>query len=609
VQQLRAQLEETSLRLAGEFDRRNGTSRQTDRVRSILDAPDTVHVPLAVPNPLPAPEPDEDINADPVELAYQAHRAYEENDFLTGYRLLKSVPADLDPLLPANLAARLAARRLVVLAPPTQPQDVVEDLAAAVRRLNDVGDLDQAIRFQARLGMLRAEAGDLDAGIEIAERALESAETHSPPTGRILVRLILCELLDHRHEHTHADELLAEALRLAEQAAPERVASVLLESADHEARQGNLDAAERLVVEAMGFPGLRPGDRFHGLRARAAIAEVRGDVELSLAASAELVTFIKQYPGPWVPDVLLHRAQILENLELSGRHLAELVDTVAVCRAESGPGEIARACYLLSSGYLAAGRLVEAAEALEEALRLLPADDVDGTLRIRFRLGSVCAELGEIVEGHRHFEAMLDLVADAPPPSQAMVWGGLGSTTQEPAEAERCHRTAAELWERAELPVEACRAWIKAAASIADDEPESALTSLERAMSQIPPDIELTSRLTSEVLELRGYTYARLERNAEALADNVRAAELVSALGEPDWQIFLMVRAARVHIAMDAAATAEQLAKDSVALISPDTPPSIVARVLDVLSRALESQAKPVQDDTTARLLTARLRD
>jgi tetratricopeptide (TPR) repeat protein len=480
-----------------------------------------------------------------------------------------------------------------------------------VQRLVEVGDLDQAARFHARLGMLRAEAGDLEAGIATVEQALVSAEAHSSSSGRILVRLILCELLDHRHEHDRGGELLAESLRLAEKTDSDKVASVLLESADHEARQGNLDAADRLMAEVLATPGLRPGDRFHGLRARAAIAEVRGDVELSLALSAELVEFVRRYPGPWLPDVLLHRASLLEKIDRTGEHLRELVDTVAVCRTEGTPMETAHACYVLSSGYLAHGRLVEAAEALEEALRLLPGhDDEEATLRIRFRLGSVCAELGEHTEARRHFRAMTELVSDAPSASQAMVWAGLGATSHqldEPLEAERCHRRSAELWEEADLPVEACRAWIKTAAVIADDNPSVALEALKRAMSQIP-DSDLADQLTAEVLELRGYTYARQERYEEALTDNVQAATIVEALGEPDWQIFLMVRAARVHIAMKAPDTAEQLARDAVPLISDDTPASIVARVLDVLSRALEAQAKPVSQDTTARTLTARLR-
>ncbi|MET0133571.1 MAG: hypothetical protein ABW215_08250 [Kibdelosporangium sp.] len=607
AEQLREQLEATALRLAGDFDQRNGTGRQTERVRSILDAPDTVHVPLAVPDPAPVTAP-AGVHTDPVELAYQAQLAYEENDFLTGYQLLRSLPADLDPLLPSNLAARLAARRLVVFSRPGRPAEIIGELAAAVRRLTEVGELDQAARFHARMGMLQAENGDLDAGIATAQEALESAETHSSSTGRILVRLILCELLDLRHEHDRAGELLAEATRLAERTEPRRLASVLLESADHEARQGNLDTAERLVADAMSKPGLRPGDLFHALRARSGIAEIRGDVELLLATSAEFVEFVRQYPGPWVADVMLHRATILDNLDRSAQHLDELVDTVAMCRAQDNPAATARACYLLSSGYLGCGRLVEAAEALEEALRLLPEEDVDSTLRVRFRLGSVCAELGENAEGHQHFTAMLQLVAGAPAASQAMVWGGLGSTTPDVAEADRCHRRSAQLWEEAELPVEACRAWIKAAGTIADDDPESALESLKRAVSQIPPGAEVAPRLTAEVLELRGYTYARLERNAEALSDNETAAELVSGLGEPDWQIFLMVRAARVHIALGAPDAAEQLARDSIVLMTDETPPSIVARVLDVLTRALEAQSKPVRPDPLAKALTARLR-
>jgi tetratricopeptide (TPR) repeat protein len=605
AKRLREQLESTALKWAAKFDERNGTTRQTERIQSILAAPDTVRIPLAVPDAAAVAEP-EPVTADPVELAYQAHLAYEENDFLTGYRLLKSLPEDLDPLLPAKLAARLAARRVVVFTPP----NLLDELALAVQQLVEVGDLDQAARFHARLGMLRAEAGDLEAGIATVEQALVSAEAHSSSSGRILVRLILCELLDHRHEHDRGGKLLAESLRLAEETDFDRVPSVLLESADHEARQGNLDAADRLMAEVLATPGLRPGDRFHGLRARAAIAEVRGDVELSLATSAELVEFIRRYPGPWLPDVLLHRASLLENIDRTGEHLRELVDTVALCRTEGTPMETAHACYVLSSGYLAHGRLVEAAEALEEALRLLSGDDEEVTLRIRFRLGSVCAELGEHTEARRHFRAMTELVADAPSASQAMVWAGLGTTSHqlnEPLEAERCHRRSAELWEQADLPVEACRAWIKTAAVIADDNPAIAMEALKRAVSQIP-DSDLADQLTAEVLELRGYTYARLERYEEALADNVQASAIVAALGEPDWQIFLMVRAARVHIAMKAPGTAEQVARDAVPLISDETPASIVARVLDVLSRALEAQAKSVSQDTTARALTARLR-
>ncbi|MCE7001862.1 tetratricopeptide repeat protein [Kibdelosporangium philippinense] len=601
--QLRSYLTSRAQELALEFDARNGSSRQSSRIRSILEAADAVHVPLAVPNPAASPPL---VTADPVELAYQAHLAYEENDFLTGHRLLKSLPADLDPLLPSKLAAQLAARRLVVFPGP----DVLSLLPLGIDRLAAVGDLDQAARFHARFGMLQAEAGDLDGGIAIVEQALVQAEAHSSSVGRILVRLILCELLDNRHEHTRSSELLDEALELARETASERVMSVLLEQADHEARQGNLDDADKIMDQVLTTPGLCPGDRFHALRARMAIAEVRGDVDLALQTSSELVEFVRNYPGPWRPDVLLHRASMVDNLDRAGAHLRDLVDTVAVCRTEGTPLETAHACYVLSSGYLAHGRLVEAAEALEEALRLLPVEaEEDATLRIRFRLGSVCAELGEHAEGRRHFQAMLDLVADAPSASQAMVWAGLGSTNHALdsfEEAERCHRRSAELWEEAELPVEACRAWIKTAAAIADSSPDVALEALERASTHIGG--ELADRLTAEMLELRGYTYTQLSRHSESLADNLRAASIVRDLGEPDWEIFLMVRAARNHMGLDAPAVAEQLARDSVALISEDTPPSIIARVLDVLTRALDAQSKPVSSDPTARTLTARLR-
>lgn len=611
AEQLGVLLRTSALTLAADFDRRNGTTRQSERIESILDAEDTVHVPLAVPNAVPSREP-QPVTADPVELAYQAHQAYENNDFLSGYQLLRSLPADLDPLLPDDLAARLAARRIVVFDARALSPAVLSDLEAAVRRLRAVGDEDQAARFQARLGVLTAETGDLAAGVEIVTKALADADTHSPAAGRILVRLILCELLDHRHDHAEARLVLDEAMRLAEDAEPAWLPSVLLESAEHEARQRSLDTADDVLIRVLAMPDLAPGNRFHALRTRAGVAEVRGEVDVALKLAADLVEYVRQYPGPWQPDVLLYRAALLDNLDRAGQHLADLTETVAVCRTEGTDIETARACFLLSSGYLARGRLVEAAEALEEAVRLLPPENTHQLLPVWYRLATVCAELGEHVEAKRHFSTMLDLVDDAPLPSQAMVWAGLGAVNyslSDNEQAERCHSRAAELWEQAGLAVEACHAWVKTAAVLADTDPHAAFVAIERATAHIPTDEgELADRLTAEVLELRAYTHAQAGQYAESLADNTHAASLASGLDEPDWQVFLMVRAARAHIALGAPESAERLARESVDLLSEDTPRSIVARVLDVLTKALEAQGGVVHKDQTARALTARLR-
>ncbi|TCO53185.1 hypothetical protein [Actinocrispum wychmicini] len=609
--QLGTLLRVSALTIAADFDRRNGTTRQSDRVQSILDAEDTVPVPLAVPNAMPPREP-EPVTADPVELARQAHQAYENNDFLTGFQLLRSLPADLDPLLPADLAARLAARRIMVFDSYTPSPTVLRDLEAAIQRLRAVGDEDQAVRFQARLGLLTAELGDLDAGLEIATRALADVDALAPATGRILVRLILCELLDLRHEYAEAGALLAEATRLAEETEPTWVPSVLVEAAEHEGRQRNLDAADEVLARMLAMPDLQSGQRFEGLRIRAWVAELRGDVGMALATAADVVEYAKRFPGPWQADMLLYRAALLDRSGHAGQHLAELAETVAVCRAEGTAGDTARACFLLSSGYLARNRLVEAAEALEEAVRLLPPEESDHKPPVWYRLATVCAELGEHAEAKRLFTTMLDMVADAPLPTRALVWSGLGAANyalSDSDQAEDCHRRSAELWEQAGLPVEACQAWVKAAAVLADTRTDAAFVAIERAMAQIPADNdELADRLTAEVLELRAYTHAQAGQHAESLADNTHAVSLVSKLDEPDWQVFLMVRAARAHVALGAPESAERLARESVELLSEDTPRSIVARVLDVLTRALDAQGSTVHQDTTARALTARLR-
>lgn len=607
--ELRDQLRASALTLAAKFDERNGTGWQTRRVESIMDAPDAVPVPLAVPNPMPAPDLPP-ITADPVELAEQTVRAFDDNDFFAGYRLLRSLPADLDPLLPATLAAQLAARRLVA-SPRGAPTPALDELAAAVDRLVAVGADDQAARFQARLGALTARAGDLDGGFEIATEALANADARAGVTGRIITRLILCELLDERHEHDRATDLLVEAKELAEQSDPARVPTVLQEAAEHAGRQHDLDAADQLVRQLSAMPGLPPATRFQALWTRFAIAKVRGDVDVAVALADELVEFLRPYPGPWAVDVHLHRATMLDDLHRAGDHLAELTEAVAVCRAEGTPADTAWACYLLSSGYVAHGRFVEAAEALEEALRMLGPDDNERLLRVTYRLGAVCTELGEHRDARKHYTVAVDLAADAPPASQAMAWAGLGNTNYELddlVEAERGHRRAAELWEEAGLPVEAVRAWGKTAGVLADTDPPAAIAATANAMAQIPPDEdELTNRLTAEVLELRAYAHTQAGQHADALADNLRAADLVADLDEPAWRVFLMVRAARAHVALDAADKAEDLARAAVELLSEDTPLSIVARVLDVLTKALDAQGKP--SDATVKALTAWLRD
>jgi tetratricopeptide (TPR) repeat protein len=608
--ELREQLRTSALTLAAKFDERNGTGWQTHRVRSIMDAPDTGPVPLAVPNPMPAPDLPP-VTADPVELADQVFKAIDQNDGFTEHRLLRSLPADLDPLLPDTVAARLAARRVVVRAGARPSTTDLDSLAAAVRRLAEVGEHDQAARFQARLGVLTAQTGDLDSGIATAYEALANADAHSPPRGRVAVRLVLCELLDLRHEHERAGELLAEATRLAEETDPDRLMpGVLQEAAEHEGRRHNLDEADRIITRLLALP-LSSSARLQAMWTRIAIAMFRGDPELSLTLADEVLEFIRPYPGPWTVAVHLHRATMLDDLHRTGDHLAELTEVVAVCRTEGAPADTAWACYLLSSGYLAHNRFVEAAEALEEALRLLGPDNTERLLRVTYRLGAVCAELGEHRDARKHYAVAVDLAAGTPAASQAMAWAGLGNTNYELddlVEAERCHRRAAELWEEAGLPVEAVRAWVKTAGVLADTDPQAAFAATANAMTQIPPDEgELSNRLTAEVLELRAYAHTQAGRHAEALADNLRAADLVAGCGEPAWQVFLMVRAARAHIALGAADKAEDLARDAVELLAEDTPPSIVARVLDVLTKALDAQRKPA--DTTVKALTAWLRD
>ncbi|NUT52177.1 MAG: hypothetical protein HOV94_33515, partial [Saccharothrix sp.] len=152
--ELRALLEAQALELAARFDRRNGSDAVSTRIRRTLATPDTVPVPLAVPvaaEPSPAVVDDEEEEpvavADPVELARRMCDAFDDGEFIVGMRLLRSLPADLDPLLPESLGALVAARRAIAGGHLRPKAEVLAELDAAVERLAACGEHDLANRF------------------------------------------------------------------------------------------------------------------------------------------------------------------------------------------------------------------------------------------------------------------------------------------------------------------------------------------------------------------------------------------------------------------------------------------------------------------------------
>ncbi|WP_229795473.1 hypothetical protein, partial [Saccharothrix coeruleofusca] len=459
---LRALLEERALGTAALFDQRNGTDAVSRWVRRTLETPDTAHVPLAVPVAAPAPVEAEPVVADPVELARGAVEAFDGDDMLTGMRLLRSLPAELDPLLPEVLAAQVAARRALVA---DEDDAARAEFTAAVERLAGAGEHDLAARYRARGALRWFDHSDEESAIAVVRACLAQART---PDTAVPVRLVLVKLLAHAGDLDGARAVLAEAAELAESEVPRLLPRVRCEQAEQLAVRQRLDEAHAAAVALLAD---RPpaSVRFNALRLRLRLEVLRGDAEAALATADALVDDFSTVRGPWTGEAHQQRMAVIDQLGLAHEHLPELREAVAAAHEWGTPPEVVGACYVLSGGYLGAQRPVEAAEALEEALRV-----ADGALPpgertpVLFRLGQVCAQLGELEAAQRHLGTALDHVEPDDLVPRATVLDALaavrGRQGQE-AEAARCYREAALAWEAAEEPGEAAGSWVEAASA------------------------------------------------------------------------------------------------------------------------------------------------
>ncbi|RKT56631.1 hypothetical protein [Saccharothrix australiensis] len=615
--ELRALLEARALDLADRFDRRNGTDAVSRRVRARLALADTAHVPLAVPVPAaPAPEPAEEPVAvgDPVELAREMGRAFDEGDFVTGVRLLRSLPADLDPLLPEGLAAAVAARRALVARQARPPAEVLADLDAAIARLAAAGEHDLANRHRCRAAVMRAEVEGPDAAAARARDCVAEADRSGTPYTRVVTRLLLADLLADVDEFDEQGELVRSALAVAEEAVPELVSRVRCDLAQHRATVGLLDEAAGLVADVLATSP-PPSVRFDALRLRMKIETVQGSPD-ALATAAEFVAAFSAPRGPWTAEAHRQRVASVERLGAEEHHLDELRAAIAVGHELGVPEDVAKACHALAGGYLKSGRFVEAAEALEEAVRVVEGRDVayDIVVPVRYRLAQACSRLDEHDAARRHLEVALSLVPADEPWRRALVLdmlGGVLRRSDEPSAAARAYADAARAWQEVPDAVEAAGSWVESAAALPPEEHDGCLAALASAEALLPSleDEEHRTHLAARVAAIRAFLHSCAGEHAEAVERNGVAEELAARLGDVDWQVFLVQRGARFLLESGDAVNAEAEARRAAGLVTDATPPQIVGDTADVLEQALRAQEKPATRDPLLRALAARLEE
>ncbi|HWO62535.1 MAG TPA: hypothetical protein VNO31_21150, partial [Umezawaea sp.] len=615
--ELRAELEEIALSWAKRFDERNGTSAVGDRVRETLMRPDTEHVPLAVPVLTPADvveEPDElDLASDPVELAERANAAFDAGDFITGSRLLRSLPADMDALLPDALAAQLMAKRLTAGAARIPRDRLLAGFADVVDQLAESGAGDLANRYRARLSVWRLPEDGLEASTAVARECLAEADAGGTPFTAVLARLVVAELLDHAHQHEPAEVLIAEALARAEAEAPELVARVRVDRAEHLARRQDLPGALTSVDEVLAGE-LPESVRFDGLRIKLRLETVLGQGDAAMRTAATLVARAARYPGRWRAEAQRLRAITVEELGLEATHLGELREAVAACREYGGEAHTAQACYSLSGGYLKTGRLVEAAETLEEALRLVQAAGVEAELglQVRFRLGQTCAQLGENQAALRHLTISLEHIGPDEHWQRAVALDALANARRrldELVESSHTYAEAARFWTLIDQPGEAAGSWVEAANVLPAGQSAEGLAALSQAERLLPAidDDGARTHVAARIAAIRAFLHAQAGEYDLAIEQNALAEQAAIDLEDTGWQAFLVARGGRFRLRSGDAEAAETAARRAAGLLGDETPNEVVAEVVSVLEDALAELDRPTGTDPLVRALTARL--
>lgn len=579
-------LAKRAAQLARQFDERNGTSAWVERVARALEQADYAPVELAVPSaPVAVVAEEPVVSGDPVEIAEAMVRLYEQGDFVQARRMLDSLPADMDSLLPPDLAAHAGIRRMTTGLVPFDPE-AFEALLAALPH-------DHALRYQARLAV------GLEDGLELAERCLAEAESDFT---RSVAALTLAELLDEAHNHERASEMIALASSLD---VPELRGRVLVEAAEHRARQQDLEGAYADVVAALAG-SLPVSARFEGLRLRLRLETLLARVPEAMATARE---FVSAFPLPEAAEARWYQVASIQELDQEAACLSDLREAVAISRVHLSPGHTAHFCFALSGGYVQTDRFVEAAEVLEESLRLLQDGQEDLRLQVVFRLGQVCRKLGELPAAERYLREASELLPPEENGRRAFLLDALASVQgrlDKHDEATASWRAAAALWQQEGNVSEAIGSLVELASALPDDEIVETRAAVDEAEALLPSldDPREVTRRQAEIVAIRAWVHGQAGEFALAMKHYRDAEALVVSLGDEGWRVFVVLRAAAVLLNADDAGGAEAEARRAASLLPDDMQ---VGNVLSVLSEALRRQNKPSGTDPLVRELTARL--
>ncbi|SEG35160.1 hypothetical protein SAMN04489712_104534 [Thermomonospora echinospora] len=405
--ELRDELTAQALTLAERFDARNGSSRQGERIRAVLEAePIVEHLPLTpyarrptpVPEPVRAPEPTEPTGPDA--LLDAAEKAWTRRDMTAALAAWHRFDELVPEPTPAQAGRRADGTGFERMAAGDAEGALAEwDRAAGLH--TQAGDEARAQNARSRTGSLLCAMGRADEGMELLTSSLARLDALAPGSRRaVSARLRLADA------HVNADRG-QEALAVLAAARPTDA----------------LDAAEVEMVRARALARL--GDMPETVsafrRACAAFRELGGGgllAETAFMLAQVLMGEEAQPPeDPSADEALALLEEAIANapagqpglrasvyavrgnrLTAHGRHaeaVEDLVEAVAVFTAEGAYPQAAYSRLDLTVALLNAERHFEAAEVAEEAWPMLTRlQDTDAEHRCRYLLAQA-QEMGE----------------------------------------------------------------------------------------------------------------------------------------------------------------------------------------------------------------------
>lgn len=478
VSELAGECAAAAMALAAEFDTRNGTDHQTQRIAALIAAEPWVEsLPLA-PGPSrlstaarPAPADPELASVDLSELAARAERLALRRrtvEAAAAYDAFLSRTAGRS--LDAALAARRAEFQAARYSQVGRETEALDRYREAVEGYSALGDEARRRRALAQAGRIRYERGD-DTGLIVVLEAAEYFASHEEPL--YLLDALLRLALSYGH-HGGADKALS-ALDDADAVAASiddaalavhldcvRGQILLRANRADQAREPLERARERAQAEGFASDQAYAAYGLSFLRAQSddqAGARELLDEALRVAPAGTDPGFLGQ-----VRAARGHLRADTGDQQGAAEDLAEALHSItAAQRPWTRRG--------LAISYLQLGRDLEAAEQLEEAFAELP-ESAEAAVRIelRYLLGQVQARLGEADPALEHLTACAEYFAGhdehlAVARASALC-GDLLYEMRRPAEAAERYATAGAAFDRAEEPPDAARSFRRQARAL-----------------------------------------------------------------------------------------------------------------------------------------------